>query len=83
MSTQFENHTTASVTNEEVDGQEVERRLEFSLKGLDYIFVFAPPTDDPKEGATLTYVGDEERGRLSPDKYADERAWHIASRMCY
>jgi hypothetical protein len=83
MATQYQDHTAATMTSEEVDGQEVERRLQFSLNELDYEFVFSPPTDDPREGATLTYVGDIERGRLSPDNYADDRAWHVASRMCY
>jgi hypothetical protein len=83
MAVKFENHTVATMTEEEVDGQVVERRLQFSLDGLDYEFVFRPPTDPPAEGATLVYVGDQERGRLSPSEYADDRAWHVASRMCY
>lgn len=79
MTTQFPNHTKAMVQIEDVDGQEVERRLEFEFKGLDYIFVFCPPCDNSQEGATLTYVGDEERGRLSPRKYANKLAWEIAN----
>lgn len=83
MSTQFTNYTFASIQVEIVDGQEVERRLNFELNGLDYSFVFCPPSDPVEGGATLTYVGDEERGRLSPSQYAEDGAWTIANQLVY
>jgi hypothetical protein len=79
MTTEFPNFAKAKVEVEEVDGQIVEKRLEFSLDGLDYIFVFSPPSEDPEGGPTLTYVGDNERGRLAPSTQADKRAWPIAA----
>jgi hypothetical protein len=79
MSIQFADYTLASIQIEKVDGQEVERRLDFSLNSLDYSFVFNPPSDPIEGGATLVYVGDIERGRLAPSKYADGRAWQIAN----
>jgi hypothetical protein len=79
MTVEFPHHTVAIMTSEEVEGQEVERRLSFSLRELDYTFIFSPPSDDPREGATLTYVGDKERGRLVPSKYAEAESWKIAA----
>lgn len=83
MTVQFKDHADALPEIEEVDGQVVEKRFNFSLEELDYMFVFSPPSDDPAGGATLTYVGDNERGRLTPSKYAIEKAWSIAnSKLC-
>jgi hypothetical protein len=79
MSTEFPNHTIASPSTEEVDGNVVEKRIDFELSGLDYSFVFSPPAEDPAGGATLTYVGDVERGRLTPSKFAIVQAWIIAN----
>jgi hypothetical protein len=79
MTTQFTDYTFATIQIEEVDGQETERRLEFSLNGLDYSFVFYPLSDSVESGATLTYVGNVEEGRLSPTEYAEEGAWIIAN----
>lgn len=83
MTTQFAHYTSAKVKIEVVEGQEVERRLEFSFNGLDYIFVFNPSTDDPAGGATLTYVGDQERGRLAPSRHAHDEVWAIANQIAY
>jgi hypothetical protein len=79
MTTQFELYATATIQIEKVDGQEVERRLDFSLNGLDYCFTFSPPSDPVEGGATLTYVGNEEKGRLAPSKHAEPLAWTIAN----
>ncbi len=78
MTIQFTDYASANIQIEVADGQEVERRFDFSLDGLDYSFVFCPPSDSVEGGATLTYVGDEERGRLAPSKYADHKAWVVA-----
>lgn len=79
MTTQFTHYTFAGVQIEEIDGQEIERRLEFSKDGLDYSFVFSPSSDPVEGGATLTYVGDVERGRLRPSEHAHPNAWLIAN----
>ena len=77
---QFPHHTEAEVVEwAEEDGYVVEKRISFSFKNLDYIFSFRPPSDDPTEGATLTYVGDQKRGRLTPSEFAHPRAWEIAN----
>lgn len=57
--------------------RETNLTTEFTHNGLDYRFVFDPRTDDPNEGAILTFVG---RGgeRLSPHEYAEPEAWDIA-----
>ena len=52
---------------------------EFEMKGKLYSFAFDPDTDDPAEGATLTYVSDAATGsRLNP-KEADSHAWTVAN----
>jgi len=79
MTVQFPNSTIAIVEIEEDElGQIAKKRIRFSFNELDYIFEFSPISDDLEEGATLTYVGDEERGRLSPSQYADQMAWDVA-----
>jgi len=75
MSTQFPNYKVATAETDDLNGK---KRISFEYKGLDYIFNFDPDIDDTPGGATLSYVGDNERGRLSPREYAADEAWPIA-----
>jgi hypothetical protein len=78
MTTQFLPAAKAAVLIEEFQGQVVEKRINFSWKSLDYSFSFKPPSETKEDGPTLTYVGNQESGRLSPSEYAEEEAWIIA-----
>jgi len=55
------------------------KETEFYLNGKHYRFVYDPATDDPNEGAMLTYVGNE-TGRLRPSEDAEPEAWEIANK---